>query len=445
MIFNSQNYSNAVTRLVCEPRGVFTPFVHVDRKRYDAIREKSSPLDMTHLSQRLGAQMLSRIRGAMGFTLRNARSFFPTYKFFIDEFLNDEWLASVDWHKGFHRDHVIHQPMAVYVGMSLLCGYELSSPHRHSFEPNGNSLLSDCVKVVLTSSRCEYIRDYLQDMGASDVYSDITPLRTILWESIFMDTFFLAALFHDIGYPWRLVNSIHEKLNNHSLTENPAIQNSDWLLEKYGKRLAFYPLYGYDKPDKRAPVYWTEELLATIREGLAKTHGVPGAVALLHLNDLIRVYPDMEDRSARRFCLEWAAMAVMMHDLSGLYGKVEDGKLIINRPHLRISFNCDPLSFMLTLTDVIEDFGRPDATFQNVDEYSARASYYSRCKEVKLDWDPNSRTLKIIYVYDNRGDYVKNRAEFLPKNELLYFHPDQGYLDFTDTGISQIKLEAELA
>ena len=445
MTFNFSQYRRAVAAGDCEPPGVFAPFIDISRTKYDALRKKSAQIKLEPIRQRLGTETFDRVRGSLGLTLRHARGYFPAYRFLANEFLNDEWLAMVDWHK-YHRDHLIHQPLSAYVGMNLLRNSQIFGGDASTSDFRGNTLLDLCIDALFTSRKCHYLMDYLLEMGAPDIYFKDFALSKRLWEWMFLDTFFLAVLFHDIGYPWRFVNLIHDKLRPHSPIDNPLALTIDGIMDGYGERLVFYPLSGYRKPNPTEPVDWSRMLRGLVSDGLALTHGVPGAIALLHLNDIIRASPlGDSDSPVRRFCIEWAAMAVMMHDMAKIYADVENGAVKPKNPQLRVSLANDPLSFVLTLTDQIQDFARPDAVFRNSRTHEVEATYKSRCESVSLDWEEGQRLLRIIYEYRNPGDYVLNRDEFLPENQLLYFHPINGYLEYTNIGINRIELDAKLA
>ena len=446
--FNKDNYQTALLNGLCEPYGIYAPFINVDPIKYDNLRNETTPPDLCFIQKRLSNELFADIRGSISLTLRYAWAFFPAYEFFVNEFINDEWLSSVDWHK-FHRDHIIHQPMSVYVGLSLL---------RLNNFPSGN-LRELCLDSFRQSN---YIKEYLEDLKITNIYR-----HPFILEPLFIDTFFLATLFHDIGYPWKFANTICEKLDKHAPSNSPSNQTTEKILSHYGKRLLFYPFNGYKKHKDRSkllnwlsryyplnsykksdlthPYHWKESICSFITDGMVKTHGMPGAISFLYLNDIFRKYPENDSHPLRRFCLEWAAMAIMMHDMADFYAVVDKktGLLKVKNPQLRLSIEKDPLSFMLTLTDQIQDFNRPDAIFSPNDK-SVNVEYSRRCCEVSLDWDEASRVLTIKYGYNNSKDYLENKNNFLPKNQLQYFDPHHGYLDYSGLGISEIRLEAEL-
>jgi len=442
--------SSGEKNIFTEQVGVFAPFISVDNQRYKEIREKTSPFSIRDFEKRTANMMVDKTRGAIGLTLKYAQSFFPAYKFYISEFLNDEWLAAVDWHKGFHRDHVIHQPYVAYIGMTLL--HDKGEIFGSSVLC-GKSLLDKCIDTILEQRHCEYLMEYLKEMGAPSIYWNYEnhgQLTRELWKWMFVDTFFMAALFHDIGYPWKFINAIHGKLDPHAPLENPAQKNAKQIAVSYGDRLVFYPLNNYRKKSPSTPADWQSRFNELVQKGLAETHGMPGAISFLHLNDLLAKYPAKTASPARRFCVEWAAMAILMHDMSGIYSKIDDrfGSLSmkVNNPQLRVSFLRDPLSFVLTLSDLIEDFGRPNARFvktrsQN-DNDKVEIVYYSKCSSVDVECDKQGR-MKIKYKFNNKADVAQKRIQFIPKETLQYFDPIEGYLDYRGSGIKSVKLLAE--
>jgi hypothetical protein len=179
-----------------------------------------------------------------------------------------------------------------------------------------------------------------------------------------------------------------------------------------------------------------------LERGLSETHGMPGAISFLHLNDQLRVYPS-SDKPLHRFGLEWAAMAIMMHDMGKIYGKATADTVEVKTPQIRLSFDRDPLSFVMSLTDLIQDFARPDATFLAGKANTTTVGYGHRCHGIRLIWDNTDHVLRIIYQYKRYQDYIANKTLFLPESQRLYFDPLHGYLDPGSLWIKRILLEAE--
>jgi len=435
--FSHGSYNNALGRGDCAPPMLVRTFFPVDRVRFHASRNLATGLQLGQVKKRLSPDMFRDLRGALGLTMKHAQTLFPAYRFLAPEYVNEEWLASVDWHKKFHRDHVLHQPMCVHVGFTLL--NKLTG-----FGQSGGSLLNNCTEAFLTGSKCRYLREHLKAMGARGMLRRLRQCSGLV-EDYFLDVFFLSALFHDLGYPWQFTGKINDSLGALAPVGSAPTLDPDQVLSHYGQRLFLTPLRGYLE-DPSPPASWAKEYKEILAKGLSDTHGLPGAVSFLHLNDLLRVYPN-QAKPLHRFGLEWAAMAIMMHDMGKMYAKADGSTLKILNPQLRLCFDRDPLSFVLALTDLIQDFARPDASFMpgkgRGSKTKTTVCYGHRCQGVRIKWDEKDRILEIIYQYKRHQDYVANKTQFLPEGETLNFDPSRGYLDPGSLGIKRIHMNAE--
>ena len=442
---NLEGYRNAVRSGECSPPGIMAPFITVDPKLYYQLRKEEEKerkgqdvLPIRDLQARMTTEQYANTIGAVSLTLNHAMTFFPAYRFFISDFLKAEWLALVNW-EGFHRDHIVHQSLTAYIGMSLL--------KKLKFD-DGKYLLDKCVDVFLSPDNFfyQYLGQGRSQIGQQYLDPDNLAAR-LIWKDIFLDIFFLAATFHDMGYPWKFVNIIHDKLGSHSPLTDPSGQGAEWITERYKNRLLFAPFRGYTPAMPCDPAHWHDNLVELVRLSLTKTHGFPGAVSFLHLNDILRKYPDNNHNTLRQFCLEWAAVAIMMHDMGGIYKNKNK-----NHRQLRISFACDPISFVLTLSDIMQDFGRANATFFHQPETShspfppskrpVDLNYEHKCKNV--DFSLKENKINITYSYRQQGDCLRKKVEFIPKEQENLFNHTNGYLDYSTLGIKQITLDAKV-
>lgn len=373
----------------------------------------------------------------------------------------------VGWNSEFSRDHVVHQPMTVYVGLSLLAGKNLGTDADGEFRfPGGRTLLDLVLDAILGSRRCQYLFDYLESLGAPEIFWRRGAATERLWRQMFRSAFFLAALFHDIGYPWQFIHKLQKNLKPRYPGESPLGRDAAWLLKHYGNRLMFWPFFGYRRQAPDEPPYWGREVARLLEHSMNTTHGMPGAVALLHLNDQLRVHPvDERARPPRRFCLEWAAMAVLMHDMADSY-ELPNGAAAKNdatektlhgdppHHHLRLKLDRDPLSYVLTLVDIMQDFNRFNARFtkkavaagapaaagHEKSDSEASVSYQRRCERVEMKLE--GRELTITYHFARKEDFLLNSRNFLPKLEKRIFDPRQGYLDISGLGLTRVRLRA---
>ena len=366
---------------------------------------------------------------------------FPAYRFILPEVLVDDWLAIVDWHT-FHRDHVLHQPLTAYIVQKLLD--EAGSPDESFHLSDGRHLLDVCVDEILKWDKTSYLREFLLGIGVqeTEAWLNNSYAGRVLWKSLFLEAAYLAAVFHDMGYPWQYVHLLSNKLEHAGYHPDSPTSDAEGLINTFGNRLLFYPLNGYRTLDRNAPSTWHQRLTSLTAQTLRKTHGLPGAIGFLYLNDVIRDYPSDRTHPIRQFCVEWAAMAIMMHDMCKIYWGDKTSTPPDN-VHMRLHFDTDPLSCVLTLADVLQDFSRPSVAFQD-NTTSVAISYHDGCDSTRLalDWGNPTRAMEIAYSFTDPVQYA-TKCTFLPSECLDIFDPNNGYMDFSSLGITGVEMKAE--
>ena len=447
MELNRSNYTEACIRGELLLPHILAPFINVDPKKYSALESKSRPLNFDKISKRYGERKFQDIRVAVSQTWHTALTYFPAYRFQAMEYINDEWLATLDYHKDFHRDHVSHQVYSYYVTRTLLAGKDLSGyDSTFDLRPNGKTFREHIIDAILQCEKGRYLLNACKEMGVPSRYwKDTTsPVTRYLWGTLIDETLALACYFHDIGYPWQFVNFVESLLGQHQ----PGVRLSlidNAMLMRFKNRLMGTPFDGYEPPGRTQPIDREQSIRCAFSKAACDTHGLPGAVVFLHLNDVLRRFPDPNDSPVKRFCLEWAAMAIMMHDLEGIYAKD-------SQKQLRIDFARDPLSFMLTLADQIQDFDRPNADFldgkatlngSSASPVDVNLKYVSKCSGVYLNWAAQLKRLTISFMFANPVERLMNRTSFKKKAQRQYFDPINGYLDYSSPalGIDSIQLD----
>jgi len=417
----------------------YLPFAVIDKKKYRILEnEHTNSKGLTiedtfkELQKRTGKEYFRKIYPAQSAALNFSESSFPPYRFLMPDVLTDDWLAIVDFHKNFSRDHALHQPLTAYIVFKLLGG----GISGKSFSINGEPLLDLCVKQILDSPKAVYIKEYLRKLDPdSQLLDSNNPLLKELWKSLFYETAMVSAIFHDIGYPWQYINRLNNSIKSSDFNLKHLPSSAQYIKDVFKNRLIMYPFHGYKSPIHNSPYGWEDKLHKLISNSLSTTHGFPGALGFLYLNDIVRKYPCSQNSSLQYFCIEWAALGIMMHDMKGIYW----GKPMEDHPKndfLRLSFDTDPLSCIIALADVMQDFQRPMVKF-NTNESGSEFKYEFSCDSTSIEIVGSD--LEITYQFATETYRVTN-IKFKKDEEKEYFDTHHGYINLSSIGINKIKL-----
>lgn len=399
-------------------------------------RDNNVDFAFDRLKDRTTHEYFSKVHAAQVDAYSYSIKCFPPYKYMLPECLADDWLSTMDWHKKHNtRDHSLHQPLTAYIAMSLL-GF--GDPAKSLDTPQGPLLLV-CVDAILNSPKMEYLRSHFKSIYPAFETMEI-EVKERWAKNMFYETVAISALFHDMGYPWQFVNRLDDHVDLASYRE--FVLSNDELKserEKEGKllldfikdQLIRWPLYGYathseGQETNAAGVNLVEKL----PKWFSDTHGFPGAIGFTSLNKKSRIYDgQLSLRDATyRFITEWAAVGIMMHDMAGVYQKDGD----IKNPYLRLSLDTDPLSCIIALSDVLEEFERPKAIFDNKPADYVKVSYSFECTHTKVKVDKNNC---ILVTYGYKVPIDQGSEERRIKEVREYLNPINGFVDLSLCGI----------
>lgn len=434
LIFNIDGFKEAVRK------GLFLPdslsYGFVDEEKFEKCQKqqewKTNKISdvFDELRQRMGHHYFKNVVFAQTCALDYAALQFPAYSMLIDEDLTEDWLAIIDFHRKHCRDHSLHQSLTAYVAASLLGNGESNKAFTIPVAP-GN-LLDYCVNAILKSEKTLYIRESAFRHGIPQNMLEDNAAAREFWKGLFYRTVVLSALFHDIGYPWQYTDRIGSSLKSKVEILHPLDTTVDDIVACFKDRMVLMPLQYYANKKGVAPMYEKKEFQRLIQEAL-KTHGFPGAIAFLALNDAIRKYPSEQPNAMlQEFCVEWAAMGIFMHDMAGKQEK--------NFPKLRVCIEKDPLSAIISISDYLEEFSRPKVKILPKFKES-RMKYYHDCTQVSVEMGEEG-TLTVKMKYTN----ASNKAianEFKRKETYSYFDPGNGYVDLSPIGVRKVVFELE--
>jgi hypothetical protein len=407
---------------------------YVDAAKYDSLWKKrieEGKEDLTpdetfkELQQRMSGRYFSKVSMAQMAALDYSSLMFPPYSILSSEDLSDDWLAIVDFHKKHSRDHSLHQPLTAYVAAKLL-GFGKSKDSLQ-IPQQPNNLLDYCVESLFSPNSGSYILEEAKKFGIGETMLKKSEAAKEFWKDLFYHTVLLSAVFHDIGYPWQYVSRVGKSLNNSVSYLHPSDSVAIPIVERFKDRMVYLPLRKYQASHHNEPAMEIEKLVDYTTLAL-ETHGFPGAIAFLSLNDAIRKHPT-EAPLARlqEFSIEWAAIGIFMHDMEGKHRKF--------MPEIRLKISQDPLSVIISLADYLEEFDRPKVSFYSRSRQS-RMKYYSDCSGVEVNVDA-SGVMDVCMEYRKESGKVI-AAEFKTKETDNYFNPSNGYVDLSGIGIKRV-------
>lgn len=379
--------------------------------------------------------------------LEFSREVFPYYSFIMSDALTDDWLSTMDWHKKHPtRDHSLHQTLTTYIISQLLGN---GDPTKGLMINKNESLLSRCAELIVNGEKMSYLRNYHSILDKE--YDDHQNEYNKDWAvEMFYETALIAAQFHDMGYPWNFVKILSKAIDKSSYKEsNGILLKHNETFDKIRNRLLIYPYFEYDfhqvmlmNDEKK------NKAIDLIETAINTTHGMPGALGFMYLNDKARQFKDTDDvdEATSRLILDWAAVGIMMHDMPGIYWGGEDTVQPMN-PILRLDFEKDPLSCLISLADILEEFERPKAEFdedridKDSDDERLKYRHIHECEKSSIEIE--NGILKIDYYY-NKKEYEEKNKEHREKEVLQYLNLENGYINLKSWGITEAHCETHV-
>lgn len=386
---------------------------------------------LKRLKKRTSAEYYNHIQAAQTETQKFAINMFPPYKLLLPDVLMDDWLSIMGPHQKNRRDHSLHQPLTAFVISELLGGGKAG---QGLIMPSGKTLLEECTRMFLEMPGTKYLRDYYEKLYLNNLPPE-GYIRKTWARAIFYHTAIIAAVFHDIGYPWQFLNKVGGgiELVNKEGVGMPASTGGS-IMNYIENRLLVYPFYSYsDIPQNKPVTSWERDIVRHIDDAYKNTHGFPGALAFMYLNDAVRKFIGDNNikQAENRFIQDWATVGIMMHDMVGRYYGKNKGP---DQPRFHLSIDKDPLSCLIAMADILEEFGRPLANYCVYNKGIVTRFKYP-CDSTKVEVKGN--TLEITYTYSSKAEKARNEA--WRRNEVEdYFRVPSGYIDLEEIGIKSV-------
>lgn len=426
MEFTYQDFlDNYLYSATLVPERWLTPITFLDQRKFGQVLadkkvEKRIRTTFNELEARLGKNYFLQFEPVQTRAKEYGYQVFPAYKMLFLDIACEDWLSLVDFHKGFSRDHSVHQPLTAYIVCKLLGGGEPTA----AFQINGESLLDKALDVIINGQETLFLRDRLKFYNST---SKLLSGDRTLWKQVFYHTAISTAMYHDLGYPWQFIERMHDFLMDDNLLcgrlskENPLI---DDYIKMHNEELMFRPFYNYGKGGKT-----TADIDNSLFEHfLHNSHGLPGALAYYAYNKEYRSNAKTKESELVKFCQEWSCLAILMHDMQKAYAMEGSG-------FPRLNFKDDPLSFIIALADTLEDFNRPNVDIKQTDE-GCKIKYSFPTLSVELE--ENNGVAEMRYQV-NPADKA-NQAKFKEDDQQKLFDKTNGYFDLSSIGLSELTI-----
>ncbi|MDG4550616.1 MAG: hypothetical protein P9F19_15290 [Candidatus Contendobacter sp.] len=408
---------------------------------------------LKQIRKRLPANAFGDVLCSLDWLLRYSARLFPGFASVCGEFVNEDWLALVDYHKNFHRDHIVHQGQTAVVVQTLLDGLKLDCdrhllaqayrdawwtplPERGCYVTL-RELAAYC--LALGEDGSSYLMDYARELGVQPQWLEPrTPGCFWFWREVVYNAAVTAALYHDIGYPVQFLRGITRKVNRSRFTDLIQGGEVERVYELFDDPLCLMPFRGYRSNRRIGRSHAaTPDINQAIGRALRESHGLPGGLTFLYLNHEVMDVRSERRNATGRLTIELAALAIVMHDMQRIYLGEEVKRewtgqpLTPRRPHMRVAFRRDPVSFVLGVADQIQSYGRFHANFRSEDD-KVMLTLDQQVEGCRLEYEPSGEQLDIVYRYDkaHSGACLRQKVEWGPDEEADAFDPRLGFLDY---------------
>jgi hypothetical protein len=358
-----------------------------------------------------------------------------------------EWFWHTTAFNVFYRDHLAHVMKVAAIGLSLL--EDEDGPLANGGEPAVAWVARDLASGARGSPA---IRAAARRAGVS-----AAKLREEeFWRSAMTESVRLAGLLHDMSHPAVIASALSRiaaSVQPASRFEPSEEETCRRAVVAFGHRLLASPWNRGELPDVKGLLPEDAQICAAVfrnSHSLRAGHAIVGFAA-----EAARIW-QLSPFDA--FVMEWAALAVSLHDYDKLFVRasvLEDDPLAAwladprNAASVRPCFDRDPVSYVVALADRLQEFGRVlGATGAPQGHPDADAGVRYPCRAVRLrahGGDRDEATITVVVGPDDgtcsgatEQDYA-SITRHKKREEALLFGAD-GWLR-SDGLFASVKLE----
>ncbi len=319
--------------------GPFPP--ESSEKDEQKLKEKREAL-VSAICQRFPTDYVDRLLFTHGLQIIVNRFLFPWINLFSDDLLYFEGILHMESQEAYYRDHYVHPLEVGCIGEQLLCEVRIGK------KTLGEIILNSFKRIAAgkTPGKEPSITEkYFRQCNISP--DDITKewLKASWW---------LAALYHDIGYFAQKSGHLFEQRLSRSFPFGWNRLLANWNKQEMGDELVWHQVETWMKQVELFNNFRTEELLALITE---KDHPGIGAITLSALSRKLLQYKPVSPAIFTAF--QTASHAILCHDHMGLakYLRTLSGEKS-EAPLFHLKYWDNPLAALLVICDHISEFNR---------------------------------------------------------------------------------------
>jgi hypothetical protein len=219
-----------------------------------------------------------------------------------------EWLWYVTPFKGFYRDHLAHVMKVALTGLWLL--EEKGSP----LATGGNALINQVAKGLATG---EFGSDAIRGAARWCRVSEKDLEDPAFWKAAVLESVRIAGLLHDMAYPDTMSASVDDAAKGvrvRSPRQDSEAELARWAVNGLNDHLVMAPFHEGQLPWWRS---MSDDSRRVAEILFQQSHSLRGAHSLLQFMGLTHRIAPLDP--FERFVLEWAALAISLHDYDKLF------------------------------------------------------------------------------------------------------------------------------
>jgi hypothetical protein len=351
-----------------------------------------------------------------------------------------EWFWYNTAFTAFYRDHLAHVMKVAAIALSLLS--DADGPLA-----DGSTPFIDHVARGLAS--CTLGSPAIRAAARRSGLAAETLRSPAFWKAAVLESVRLGGLLHDMAHPAMIASRMSRiaapvrPIAPFEPTEEELCRHT---VSVFGHRLLAAPFNRGELPDSKGLAPDDADACASVFQ---QSHSLRAGYAIIRLADEADRVWQLSPFDA--FVLEWAALAVSLHDYDELVSplaasRIEGSRVRpwlaadpTNREAIRPCFQRDPVSYILALSDRMQEFGRvlgpTDTRAINSDKMEAGVRYPCRAVTLRVDRKFQDEARLVIELGPDDGtcfgatEWDFEHIKAYKDREAVWIFGEDGWLD----------------